>query len=166
MKPVKLNKTLPMQLLACTHQDLVGVFRWFHSEKSVLYWAGPDVTYPLQVKRFKTETKFDQSHSYVLKQGRQLLAFGQIYNRLEHCHLGRLVVSPAFRGQGVGRYLVEVLLAQGVQKLGLAKGSLFVLADNKPAIKLYQAMNFKVTDYPETTAVKNGLYMTRAEKPD
>lgn len=162
----KLNDSIPLQLIACTNQDLIGVFRWFNSEKSVFYWAGPGITYPLQIKRFKTDSKFEKSHSYVLKQGRTLLAFGQIYNRLEHCHLGRLVVSPTFRGQGVGRQLIETLLAQGQQKLGLSKASLFVLNDNKAAMQLYQKMNFMVTEYPETIPLENCLYMTRSEKPD
>lgn len=162
----KVNDSLPMQLLACTNQDLIGVFRWFNSEKSVLYWAGPGVTYPLQVKRFKTESKFDKSHSYVLKQGRQLLAFGQIYNRLDHCHLGRLVVSPTLRRGGVGQRLIEKLLEQGSRQLGLTKGSLFVLNDNKPAMRLYEKMDFVIDDYPETIPLENCLYMRRSEKPD
>ena len=162
----KLNDTVSMQLIPCNNQDLIGVFRWFNSEKSVFYWGGPGVSYPLQIKRFKTESKFEKSHSYVLKQGRQLLAFGQIYNRLDHCHLGRLVVSPAFRGQGVGGQLIKELLAEGRQKLRLTRGSLFVLSDNKAAIKLYQKMAFVTTEYPKTIPLKNCLYMTLAEKPD
>jgi len=75
----KVNNSMPLQLIKCTDQELIGVFRWFNSEKSVFYWGGAGVTFPLQVKRFKTESKFNESHSYVLKQGRSLLAFGQIY---------------------------------------------------------------------------------------
>ncbi len=160
------NENLPIQLVPCNNQDLVGVFRWFNSEKSVFYWGGPGVSYPLQIKRFKTESKFEKSHSYVLKQGRQLLAFGQIYNRLDHCHLGRLVVSPAYRGQGVGGQLIMALLSEGQKILGLSRGSLFVLSDNKAALKLYQKMDFVVTEYPKTIPLKKCLYMTWSQKPD
>lgn len=158
---MKLNDALPMQLTPCTDQELVGVFRWFNSEKSVFYWAGPDISYPLQIKRFKTESKFEKSHSYILKQGRQLLAFGQIYNRLDRCHLGRLVVSPSYRGQGIGQHLIEALLAEGQRELGLSKSSLFVLNDNKAAMKLYQKLNFKVAEYPQAIPLKNCIYMTK-----
>ncbi|MGJ8663464.1 MAG: GNAT family N-acetyltransferase [Marinicella sp.] len=157
---MKLNNSEAIQLSPCTDQDLVGVFRWFNSEKSVFYWGGPDLSYPLQIKRFKTESKYHKSHSYVLKQGRQLLAFGQIYNRLDHCHLGRLVVSPKFRGQHVGQYLIDALLKEGQRKLALDKASLFVLSDNKAAMRLYQKMNFKVAQYPQTIPLENCLYMT------
>ncbi|TDR14655.1 GNAT family N-acetyltransferase [Marinicella litoralis] len=166
MNKMKLNDAIPMQLMPCTHQDLIGVFRWFNSEKAVFYWAGPGITYPLQIKRFKTDSKFEKSHSYVLKQGRQLLAFGQIYNRLDHCHLGRLVVSPSFRGQGVGRHLVAALLDEGQRQLGLSDGSLFVLRDNKVAMNLYQKMGFVQAEYPETIPLENCLYLRRTEKPD
>ncbi len=162
MNTVNTSKTL----LPCTDQDLVGVFRWFNSEKAVFYWGGPDLSYPLQIKRFKTESKYHKSHSYVLKQGRTLLAFGQIYPRLDHCHLGRLVVSPQHRGQGVGACLIEALLHEGEGLLGLSRGSLFVLSDNTSAMKLYQKLGFTPTEYPQTIPLENCLYMTRSEKPD
>ena len=154
-----------VKLIECTDQDLVGVFRWFNSEKAVFYWAGPDITYPLQLKRFKTESKFANSYSYVLKKERQLLAFGQIYSRLGRCHLGRLVVSPKHRGAGVGKQLIDALLKQGQQLLGQSNASLFVLADNHAAMRLYQKLGFIQADYPKTIPLKNCLYMTRDEKP-
>ncbi|MCX7553054.1 GNAT family N-acetyltransferase [Marinicella sp. S1101] len=154
-----------MSLSPCTDQDLVGVFRWFNSEKAVFYWGGPDISYPLQIKRFKTQSKYHKSQSYVLKQGRTLLAFGQIYNRLDHCHLGRLVVSPKFRGQGVGVHLIEALLQAGQDDLNLDKGSLFVLSDNTSAMKLYEKVGFEQREYPVEIPLENCLYMTRSEKP-
>jgi ribosomal protein S18 acetylase RimI-like enzyme len=154
------------QLAICSDQELIAVFRWFNSEKSVFYWSGPGITYPLQVKRFKTESKFHKSHAYVLKQGREVLAFGQIYNRLDHCHLGRLVVSPKHRGQGVGSLLIDVLIEQGRSLLGLSKASLFVLADNQAALSLYQKSGFVETTYPQAIPLENCLYMIRAEKLD
>ncbi len=156
----------PMTLSQCTDQDLVGVFRWFNSEKSVFYWGGPDLSYPLQIKRFKTESKFHKSHSYVLKEGRKLLAFGQFYNRLDHCHLGRLVVSPQCRGQGVGRHLINALVEEGQMVLNVSKTSLFVLADNKPAMKLYKKLGFKESPYPKKIPLDNCLYMTYKENLD
>lgn len=158
--------SIALQLSKCTDQELVGVFRWFNSERSVFYWGGPDISYPLQIKRFKTESKFKKSHSYVLKQGRQLLAFGQIYNRLDHCHLGRLVVSPKYRGQGYGLHLIEALLTEGQNLFGLSNGSLFVLSDNTSAIKLYKKSNFVEAQYPKKIPLENCLYMRRIEKPE
>lgn len=163
---MSLNQTTLKTLSACTDQDLVGVFRWFKSEKAVHYWAGPDITYPLQIKRFKTESKYNKSHSFVLKQGRKLLAFGQIYNRLDHCHLGRLVVAPECRGQGVGALLIDALAVKGTELLGLSKTSLFVLSDNHAAMSLYQNYGFKVVQYPQEIPLKNCLYMTYSVKAD
>lgn len=155
------NNQLTTQLWPCSDQQLIAVFRWFNSEKSVLYWSGPGVTYPLQIKRFKTESKFHKSHAYVLKQGREVLAFGQIYNRLDHCHLGRLVVSPKHRGQGVGSLLIDALIEQGQSLLGLSNASLFVLADNQAALSLYKKSGFVETTYPQQIPLEHCLYMTR-----
>lgn len=166
MNMIKVNDSMPTQLLKCTDQELIGVFRWFNSEKAVFYWGGPGVTYPLQVKRFKTESKFQECHSYALKQGRQLMAFGQIYERLDHCHLGRLVVSPQYRGQGVGEKLIEALMTEGQRKLNLFQASLFVLSDNKAAIKLYEKSGFIEAVYPKKIPLENCLYMTCAQKVD
>lgn len=155
------DASMPTQLLACTDQELIGVFRWFNSEKAVFYWGGPDITYPLQIKRFKTESKYRKSHSYVLKQGRKLLAFGQIYNRLDHCHLGRFVVNPKFRGLGVGRCLITALCDEGKKILGLEQASLFVLDDNETALHLYKKLGFELAQYPDKLKLANCLYMIK-----
>ena len=156
-----------LQLKPCTDQELVAVFRWFKSTQAVLYWAGPEVSYPLQIKRFKQESKFDKSHSHVLiNQANQVLAFGQYYQRLDCCHLGRLVVAPNHRKQGLGQELVAQLLALGQQHLGLDHASLFVLKDNLPAMRLYQKLGFVETNYPQTIPLENCIYMVRHQKPD
>ena len=156
----------PVVLSKSTDQDLVSVFGWFNNQKAVFYWGGPDLSYPLQIKRFKTESKYEKSHSYVLKQGPQLLAFGQIYNRLDYCHLGRLVVSPKYRSQGYGSQLIEALLTEGQRLLGLHQASLFVLSDNNLAISLYKKIGFYEAQYPQKIPLKNCCYMKRLEKPD
>jgi ribosomal protein S18 acetylase RimI-like enzyme len=48
----------------------------------------------------------------------------------------------------------------------LSHGSLFVLSDNKAAMKLYQKMGFVEAEYPQTIPLENCIYLTRSEKPD
>ena len=52
-----------------------------------------------------------------------------------------LAVIPAYRGQGVGRLLLEQVAARG-QALGCCKLTLEVRADNHPAQRLYEAVGF------------------------
>ena len=55
-----------------------------------------------------------------------------------------LAVLPAYRGQGIGRLLVEQVAAKG-KALGCCKLTLEVRADNYPAQRLYEAVGFANT---------------------
>ena len=58
-----------------------------------------------------------------------LLGFGQCYELLQRCHLGRLVVNPAHRGQGLVAALMVRLIDFGANKFNAREASLFVLED-------------------------------------
>ena len=53
-----------------------------------------------------------------------------------------IVVDPRYRGQGLGRRIVEAILLWGVEQ-GARTAYLQVLTDNVPAITLYKNMGFK-----------------------
>ena len=84
---------------------------------------------------FKSDLKLDslKSFSLVSVEG-NLLAFGQYYLRLDKCHLGRLIVNPNFRGQGIASHLIQKLGVLGKTELKTDSCSLFVLGHNKSAI--------------------------------
>ncbi len=149
------------QLHPVSDADLQVVLSWFSSAKQVFYWGGPELSFPMTLVSFKQQSKFYKSHSYVLKADGQLLAFGQFYNRLGRCHLGRLVVAPEARGQGVGELLVKQLNQKGAEVLGLSSGSLFVLDDNEPAMRLYTKLGYKEAEYPKTIPIKSCLYLIK-----
>ncbi|WP_223789586.1 GNAT family N-acetyltransferase [Marinicella meishanensis] len=155
----------PLTFVAATNADLQQVLGWFASARDLLYWGGPDLTFPPELNRFKQQSKYHKSHSHVLRLGHEVVAFGQFYNRLERCHLGRLAVSPKHRGQRLGEQLIEQLLRQGHQQLNLAEASLFVLNDNRPAMRLYRRMGFVERPYPKPIPLPNCVYMIRPEKP-
>ena len=92
----------------------------------------------------------------------ELLAFGQYYERIGRCHLGRLVVSPNHRGKGIAAELMKQLCEKGMQALSLNECSLFVLADNDQAIKAYEKFGFAFKDYPEHIEMPNCVYMVKS----
>lgn len=149
------------QLYPVNDSDLEVVLSWFSNAKEVFYWGGPELSFPMTLSSFKQQSKFDKSHSYVLKAAGQLLAFGQFYNRLGRCHLGRLVVAPDARGQGVGETLITQLNRKGAEVLGLSSGLLFVLDDNEPAMRLYTRIGYRVAEYPKEIPLKSCLYLTK-----
>jgi putative acetyltransferase len=60
------------------------------------------------------------------------------------CEMKRMFVRPAFRGKGVGKILAEAIIREGRQ-LGYRKMCLDTLARLKPAVALYEQLNFRRT---------------------
>ena len=104
--------------------------------------------FPFEKTQFLHDIHFDSILSYALYDGDAMVAFGQCYDRLGHCHLGRLVVSPQHRRQGYGRVLIETLAQAGCQALNVTSVSLFVLKNNIPAKNLYLKLGFIEQVYP------------------
>lgn len=93
------------------------------------------------------------------------MAFGQYYLRLERFHLGRLVVNPNLRGQGIASNLTHQLSVLGESDLKTDSCSLFAPEHNKSAIQTYTKLGFSMTDYPEEISLENCIYMVKLQKP-
>jgi RimJ/RimL family protein N-acetyltransferase len=133
----------------------------FPDAASVAVWS-PSNSYPFTDRqRFILESKLDELASMMLvDEADTPLAFGQYYARHGCCHLGRLVVAPQRRGQGLGSELIRQLMARGTAELGTTRCSLFVLDYNTAARKLYARVGFSETPYPETLPLPDCLYLT------
>ncbi len=150
-----------MQFAAVYDDDITELMTWFSNDDQVRRWGGPSFRYPFTKEQFIIDLKLNELYSFGIFDNQRLIAFGQYYNRLDRCHLGRLVVSPRWRKRGVGTALIEKLCTSGQQALGLSSYSLFVLRNNHSAVRLYQRCGFKEADYPETISIPDCLYMIR-----
>ena len=138
------------QLLPYDSAHLPELMRWIDSEQACRQWGGPWFQYPFDIHSFARDCRLHELATFVLEDGcGRLLAFGQYYNRLGCCHLGRLIVSPDYRGAGLGKQLITDLAAHGSDALQVAHCSLFVLKDNQRALALYEKLGFRKRDYPE-----------------
>lgn len=142
--------------------DIDNLSTWFSNQAQLTEWAGPDFLYPFTRDALLTELQPDRFYSYSLKseQG-ELLAFGQYYPRLGRCNLGRLVVNPQCRGQGIAGQLLAQLIQQGLTELGCQQASLFVYANNQKAIRAYQKFGFELCQYPGDDGIDGCLYMVK-----
>lgn len=139
-----------MQLVTATEEHLRTLINWLPDARACLQWGGPTFRYPFTAETFLEDCRWRQLPSYALVDDRgALCAFGQYYERLGRCHLGRLIVSPQRRGQGLGGVLVGELIQRGCAELAVSEASLFVLKDNTVARALYQKLGFACADYPE-----------------
>ena len=147
--------------------DLVELMSWFPDQASCRVWGGPAFRHPFTLDSFREDSKVDQLASWSLVDGdSRLCAFGQHYERLGRCHLGRLAVAPTLRGQGIGRALVREIARRGLAELGADSCSLFVLPGNERAQRLYARLGFEVQAYPEPAAAIEGCTYMVAQRPD
>lgn len=150
-----------LRLTTPSNGHIDALMHWFPDAASVAVWS-PSTRFPFDDRaRFILEAKLDELPSYMLVDDHDTpLAFGQYYERLGCCHLGRLVVAPGRRGAGLGGELLRQLCAKGAAELGAQRCSLFVLGHNAAARRLYARMGFRETPYPEPLPLPDCLYLT------
>jgi ribosomal protein S18 acetylase RimI-like enzyme len=151
-----------MQLIHPIESHIIELMSWFSNEQELMNWSGPNFRYPFDLSSFMVDLKLSTLSSFSLVSiESELLAFGQYYNRLEKCHLGRLIVNPNLRGKGIAAELMQKISNLGINDLKVKECSLFVLEHNTSAIKSYGKFGFLVVDYPEKMPLKNCLYMVK-----
>jgi ribosomal protein S18 acetylase RimI-like enzyme len=151
-----------MRLTQSSDENFIELMSWFSNEDELSIWSGPNFRYPFDLNTFKSDLKLDALNSFSLISSEgDLLAFGQYYLRLGKCHLGRLVVSPSRRGQGIASHLISQLSILGKSDLSTKSCSLFVLGHNKSAIQAYKKLGFYMADYPEKIPLENCFYMVQ-----
>lgn len=135
---------------------------WFETKEQLAEWSGPGFRYPFTLASFTEDLRMDELKSFtLLSTNNELLAFGQFYNRINRCHLGRITVNPEQRGKGVAAELLTQLCQRGMQELALNECSLFVLVGNNKAIQAYEKFGFSFAQYPEQIPMDNCLYMVK-----
>ncbi|MBQ4863575.1 GNAT family N-acetyltransferase [Pseudoalteromonas sp. MMG013] len=150
-----------MELVIPTEKQLRTLMLWFEDKQAVREWAGPSFPFPFNFESFKENLNLNKVSSYVLVDNKEeCFAFGQVYERLGRCHLGRLSVSPQHRGEGIANHLISLLIKQGRTLFHLEEVSLFVLMHNLSAIRAYEKAGFRFATYPGTIPYNECLYMT------
>ena len=152
-----------MQLIEPLESHLIEMMGWFANAQELENWSGPNFRYPFNLTSFTDDLKLKTLHSFVLESNEaEFLAFGQYYQRLGKCHLGRLLVNPRYRGKGIALELKRQICKLGLKKLAVEECSLFVLTHNQSAIKAYQKFGFTFVNYPEDMPLDNCLYMIKS----
>lgn len=136
------------RLVPATAAHLRSMTAWFPDRRSLRAWGGPAFRHPFTEATFLEDARFeDLTSRALLGADGAVLAFGQVYDRLGRCHLGRLGVAPDRRGRGLGTALIRGLVAEGLEALETDECSLFVVPGN-PAARLYARLGFREAVYP------------------
>lgn len=152
-----------MKLNDASESDINRLMSWFPDERSVNIWGGPNFRYPLTPTTFQEDTHWRDMDSYILvRPQRDMIAFGQMYERHGRINLARLVVVPDQRGQGLGTSLVALLMDRGRETFPLEEFSLYVYHDNHAAKACYASAGFEEHESPVSDDMPdNCIYMTR-----
>ena len=140
-------------------RDIDVLLKWFPDRESVNVWGGPKFRYPFNRHSFAEDMHWGRMASFSLRDEHAVLvAFGQVYKRYGRIHFARLVAHPDMRGQGVGKRLLEELMAVTPSMDDCREFSLFVFRDNIPAYNCYLSMGFRVADYPDDAPLADACY--------
>ena len=131
-----------------TSEDYQAIAAWIPDARAAQRWAGPQLPFPFSAAEIPSLLAMPDGAkpSYCLVNGAgELAGFGQHWVvQPGAVHLGRLIVSPAMRGQGMGRALCEHLIAAALEATQANVVTLRVYRDNPAAIHLYQSLGFTV----------------------
>jgi len=137
-----------MHLRPATLEDLQSVLTWIETPEQLKRWGGPLLTWPPQAGQTWRQIEADTHKVFALiGENGEMAGLGQTLRREENAvHLGRIILSPALRGKGVGRVLMEKLIETGKEQYHPQYFSLYVYNDNVPAVRLYRSMGFVVIE--------------------
>ncbi len=156
-----------MELRATTFADAELVSSWVSSPEELLTFAGPKLRFPLDPQALLDTSLEGWQVRSLFFEGR-LVGTGSFTLRDGAVHLGRLMVDPQRRGEGLGRVLVterlEHALLHSPELARCLRATLNVASGNVAARRLYESLDFSVTG-EEADHGRTWLGMTRALEP-
>lgn len=116
----------------------------FPRNEDELFFAYPKATYPLTPPQL-LEAVQQRSDSTVVEDDGSVVAFANFYRWETQgcCSIGNVIVSPAARGRGVGRYLVERMIDLAFNKYWAAEVTVSCFNRNVAGLLLYPRLGFQ-----------------------
>ncbi|MEW2511334.1 GNAT family N-acetyltransferase [Streptomyces sp. NPDC046870] len=143
-----------MDLLPCAPVHAALVAGWPTSAAEAVMWCGSR-EFPVAAETVAGWQQADDVEAHVLVDGRRVLGYGEVWRDAEEdeAELARIIVAPGARGAGLGRLLVQGLLARAV-RAGFTDVSLRVHPGNDRALRCYLGAGFRPVS-PELAASWN-----------
>lgn len=140
---------MSMAIVKTSIADIEVLKGWFPDKESSTLWCGPNIRFPFTHESFFEDIRWGRMPTYSLIGDKGIfIGFGQYYEKLQRCHLARLVISPSQRSRGFGRKFVAQLMNIGMSDLNTSESSLFVYRSNVSAINCYKSLGFKKQQNP------------------
>lgn len=125
--------------------DLETVKNWVTSKAQCTAWAGDIVRFPFVGTSLEDDIEFTQHQHFIITIADELAAFAQLQTvNPQHVHIGRLIINPSFRGQGIAPKFFKMLTDKAcTQNPQIKLITLNVLETNLTALKIYAAQGFE-----------------------
>jgi RimJ/RimL family protein N-acetyltransferase len=146
---VEQNAAMPrLELREMEPPDLLRLIEWIPSPDALLQWAGPGFSFPLTLDQLEAHLANAGERRRILKAVRppeEMVGHVELAILPEHrvASVGRVLIAPGLRGQGLGTALMREVVRLGFDGLGLHRLELSVFDFNTAAIRCYERVGFR-----------------------
>lgn len=139
--------------------DLETIKNWVTSKAQCAAWAGDMVRFPFVGTNLQDDIEFTQHQHFIIKIDGELAAFAQLRTINPYqSHIGRLIINPNFRGQGIAPKFFKLLTNKArTQNPQIKLITLNVLETNLTALKIYAAQGFEQYRFIEPDTIQMRL---------
>ncbi len=131
-----------MRLLRFGREHFAILPGWFASEREVVQWGGTSVSFPLDERQMDAMLRLGECVPperlcFMAAAGSDLVGHVQLaYDwRNGNARIGRFAVAPAFRGQGLAKPILRLIMAEAFAEPTIERLELY-------AIRIYEALGF------------------------
>ncbi len=137
--------------------DAREVARWPTSIEEVRLWAGSACGWPVEASVFRRWHAEPDVKPYVLRDGAVTAGYGELWidEAEQEVELARIIVDPDYRGRGVGKRLVGLLLERASLSR-LPDAFVRVVPENGAAIACYLGAGFSSVPEQEREEFNRG----------
>ena len=144
-----------IEIRAATSDDLESISRIIPNQHE-LFLVYPNGSYPFtlaQVQQLYNE-RFEFT---VVCDEHKIIGFANLYDRFQdqYAFIGNVFIDPDYRGQGLGKLVLQYMIKAAFEKYGFTEVRLSVFADNGPAIGLYEHYGFREYSQEQRTSPSN-----------
>jgi ribosomal protein S18 acetylase RimI-like enzyme len=112
-----------------------------------LFYIFPKAAYPLALNHLATAVSQCHDPTVGLLDSRiaGYIGFEEVHAR-KFCTIGNLVVHPEFRREGMGSYLVDIMVQRAFEHYAVRFVRASCLSHNRPAYTMYHKLGFRPAD--------------------
>ena len=120
--------------------EICGLF----SDRKEFFLIYPNGSYPMTVEQLQ-ELASIRSDLTVACTNDRIIGFANLYNLKpkQYVFVGNVVISPAHRGQGLGKKITQHMMNLAFCQYNLPQVRISVFCNNTPALLLYTQLEFE-----------------------